>query len=371
MKHKLLDIAILFFIASLGVFFFYLIKNNQILKEKIASQEFKASALISEVGQTRDESNLLYQKLQDYKIKMETLEREVGLLKQSSQASILTYEALPLIDISNDFSKKVPRPSNSEIMTEQSYGDELNARHFLIVGHNGHLADTIILAAADLPSRKINLINIPRDLFVNGRKINEYLSLYGVDTLVSEVETVTGVKLDGYITFNFRAFENVIDALGGIEIYVDKAIYDSAYPDGKGGYITYSVQTGATDMNGVEALKYARSRHSTSDFDRSRRQQQIIEAVKEKILTLGLLGNLAEIQKIFDVLKNDIETNISLYDAVSYMLQLKDFKIETGNIISTANLFYSTTNISGQYILLPRSGDFREIKEYVRRKGQK
>lgn len=76
---------------------------------------------------------------------------------------------------------------------------------------------------------------------------------------------------------DFAGFKDIINILGGISIDVPESILDREYPDNNWGYMTFQVQKGLQNFDGDTALKYARSRHSTSDFDRSNRQQLIIK----------------------------------------------------------------------------------------------
>lgn len=360
MKHKALDVAVLILILSIGFFFFYLIRNNEYLKQQVIAQEIKASTLIREVGQTKDENNALFREINESNQQIESLRQAFLFIQGQSKPSRLVASN----DLAMEAAKKIPRPeevAEIPILT--------GTKNFLLIGQNSLLADTMIIAIANPRTQKVTLINIPRDLYVNGRKLNEYLSLYGIDALKKTIEETSGIKLDGWLMINFRAFERIIDALGGIDVNVPKNIYDSQYPDGRGGYIVYSVAAGMRHMNGRDALRYARSRHSTSDFDRSFRQQEILFALKEKMSSLGLLQDAMELQKIFEALIQEISTDVSIVDAVQYAIQFKNFAISSGNIISTANFLYSTVSINGQYILLPKSGNFVEMQNYIKALG--
>jgi len=113
------------------------------------------------------------------------------------------------------------------------------------------------------------------------------------------------------------------------------------------------------------ALKYARSRKSTSDFDRAKRQHQVINAIKKRIKELNILSRLDLATKIYSKLQGNIETNINLFEGLSYLQHYQGYTVNGGNIIGTQNLLYSTRNSNGQYILLPRAKSYADIKEYV------
>ncbi len=99
----------------------------------------------------------------------------------------------------------------------------------------------------------------------------------GIKLLAEKVSEITGQGIDGYIVIDFSGFKNIVDALGGIHIDVPKDLVDREYPDNNWGYEVFTVRAGPQDFDGATALKYARSRHSTSDFDRSERQQLLLK----------------------------------------------------------------------------------------------
>jgi anionic cell wall polymer biosynthesis LytR-Cps2A-Psr (LCP) family protein len=113
------------------------------------------------------------------------------------------------------------------------------------------------------------------------------------------------------------------------------------------------------------ALKYARSRKSTSDFDRGLRQQEILKALKEKIITSDLLQKMDVLGEIFAQLSTNIDTDISFFKALDLFQMVKDYHLDTGHILSTSNYLYSTKNAKGQYILLPLDKSYTKIQEFV------
>jgi hypothetical protein len=98
---------------------------------------------------------------------------------------------------------------------------------------------------------------------------------------------------------DFAGFAKFVDVLGGLEIDVPEDLVDVSYPDDNWGYQTFKVSKGLQTFDGATALKYARSRHSTSDFDRSLRQQSLVRALKEKLLSLGTLSKPSKIQSLY------------------------------------------------------------------------
>jgi LCP family protein required for cell wall assembly len=206
---------------------------------------------------------------------------------------------------------------------------------------------------------------VPRDLYINGRRINEYYHSYGVDTLERMVESVTGLTIDHYVQVDLQGFVEVVDLLGGLDIYVDENIYDGLYPNGKGGYDAYSITVGQYHMDGTEALKYARSRKSTSDFDRAARQQKIIAALRTKITQMDGVMEMKDLTSIFQTGITYTNTDLNLLDIVSNYYDYQDYDLSTGFVLTSSNYLYSMINESGAYILLPKTGNYDEIHQVI------
>lgn len=222
-------------------------------------------------------------------------------------------------------------------------GDELQAdgyghTNFLLLGtgdkehEGGNLTDSIIVASLDNENKLITMISIPRDLWVKdsqigNSRINEiYYSskIYfgseteGIEHMKEKVELIMGIPIHYWVKVDFTGFKELIDALDGIDIYVDTPIYDPSYPkDGTFLYETFNLPAGQHHMDGETALKYARSRKTTSDFDRASRQQEILYAIKEKALKTNLIFDKEKISNILITLKNNIETNITVKEILT------------------------------------------------------
>src|SRR5206468_3305468 len=97
----------------------------------------------------------------------------------------------------------------------------------------------------------------------------------GFRALTGAIQELVGVPLDGVLVVNLTGFVDLIDAVGGLWIDVPNALYDDAYPSGAG-QITVSISAGCQRLGGTRALEYARSRHSTDDYSRMRRQQAVL-----------------------------------------------------------------------------------------------
>ena len=251
-------------------------------------------------------------------------------------------------------------------------------------GHEGaYLTDTIILASLKPSTNQVALISIPRDLAVeipgyDWRKINNALAFGremnypggGENLTVKMVEDVTGLPIQYYGLVDFSGFEQVIDGLGGINIYVDKSFTDYEYPTLNYGYQTISFKQGQQKMNGDQALKYVRSRHGNngegSDFARAKRQQKVLAALKDKIFSFGSLINPTKISQAISTLGNHTKTNMEIWE----MLRLSKLaQGVNGDQIITEVLdngpdgpLKSEVGLNGAYILVPKAGNFSEIQ---------
>lgn len=227
--------------------------------------------------------------------------------------------------------------------------DAYGHTNFLILGtgnknHEGaDLTDTIMVASMDDENKLVTMVSIPRDLFIKdtkfgSQKINQIYyaakkklgnSTQGLDGMKQEIEKFTGVPIHYWIKIDFNGFKDLVDAIGGIDVTVKKGIVDPFYPKGETKeYEVFSISAGPQHLNGETALKYARSRKTTSDFDRADRQQQVINAIKEKATKTETLLSQEKISKILDALKENIETNISVKELLTLGSMASDYKTD-------------------------------------------
>lgn len=245
-------------------------------------------------------------------------------------------------------------------------------------GHDGpYLTDTMMVVSVKPSTKQVSLLSIPRDLVVNipgydYRKINSVLS-FGRDQkypgggeafAVSTVRDLLNIPIQYYARVDFTGFEDVIDQVGGVTVTVDTAFSDFQYPDNAYGYDPISFKAGEQIMDGTQALKFARSRHGNngegSDFARAARQQKIIVALKEKLLSFGTLANPKKISDILGSLGSHSQTNMEVWE----MLRLAKIAggVQSDQIInkvfddSATGFLRATTGSGGAFILVPRAG---------------
>lgn len=194
----------------------------------------------------------------------------------------------------------------------------------------GTLTDTIMLAGVNPSKEKVTLLSIPRDFYVDtkygGMRINSVYeniqaregSANGLNTLKEKVEEITDLEIPYYVKIDFKGLEEVVDALGGVPVYIEETINDPYYPkDGTLGYSPFYISKGAHILDGETALKYVRSRKTTSDYDRAERQQKLLFAIKEKALVSNILTSPSKLKDLYASFQNNVETNMSLREILA------------------------------------------------------
>jgi len=232
------------------------------------------------------------------------------------------------------------------------------------------LADTIMLLSFNKENKKTSVISVPRDLYVkiDGSKKDKINTAYeygiyrnkGLNFTKELLSKITGVYVDKALVIEFSSFEKIIDELGGIDLTLTKPFEEPS----QWGY-AFSLPAGQNHLNGRDALYYARSRYSSNDFDRSRRQQQVIFAVKDKLSNLNFWADPLKTISLLAAIRNNIATDINIWNTK----ELLDLAKEIGGtgkiakeVISTENLLYENRE-NEAYILLPKGDNFDGIKQ--------
>lgn len=252
-------------------------------------------------------------------------------------------------------------------------------------GHPGpYLTDTMMLVSIKPSENKVSMVSIPRDLSVpisgyGWRKINNANHFgemnkegSGAEFASKTVEEIFKIPIHYYARVDFSGFENLINELDGIKVYVDNTFADSQFPTSDLGYQTVSFEQGWQTMDGKTALNYARSRHGSngenSDFARSKRQQKVLQAVKDKALSFTTFLSYKKITALFDLYKDHISTNLEPWEMFRFAQMAKDIDSKNINNIVLDNgndgPLYST-NINGAYLLLPKDMSFYQLQQIV------
>ncbi len=305
------------------------------------------------------------------------------------------------------------KPKNTYNILLLGYGGGMHQGAFL--------TDTMMVAHVDLEKEKVVLISIPRDIWVKVptksedfySKINavyqmglfpenypdldtEYIdSKENPSGIVKKVVgDVTGLEIDYYVAVDFQGFVNAIDTLGGVEINVITSFSDAEYPiEGKDDdlcgkkeedlpelekiatesavlafpcrYETVTFTKGLTQMDGETALKFARSRHSLEDggdFRRAQRQQQVIDAVKNKVLSINFIPKIVPlIDELGDHVKTDIKADRFILEGPSAS------KYSIATYVISDEFLAEDRSDNGQYIIIPRTGidEWDEIHKII------
>jgi LCP family protein required for cell wall assembly len=242
--------------------------------------------------------------------------------------------------------------------------------------------DTMLLLTIDPASKTAGLLSIPRDLWVQipamntDGKINTahflgdaYDYPGGGPALARvTVQENLGIPIDYTLRVNFDAFEKVVDAIGGAEICVPEVIDDPEYPC----YDSYCfdplhIDAGCQMMDGALALKYARTRHTGTDFDRAKRQQQVLLAIRDKVVKQNLLPQLvAQAPALLDTLQTAVKTDLSLEQMIQLAklaTQIDPKNIKQATIDENMVVGYNTPTDPPQNVLVPIRDKIRELRD--------
>jgi len=257
-------------------------------------------------------------------------------------------------------------------------------------GHDGpYLTDTIIVASIKPSTKQIAMMSVPRDLLVNipgygYRKINNANAFgenknsgKGPELTKTVIQDTFGIPIHYYVRVDFKAFEELIDKVGDLTINVDQSFTDPEYPiPGRedafpisSRYEILRFNKGVQTMDGQTALKYARSRHGNngegSDYARSKRQQKVLLALKEKLLSFQTLVNPATINDILSTVETHIATDLTLSEMITFASL--GTELNTSAIInltlddSPTGHLRSGYDAAGAFILTPQTGNFNTI----------
>lgn len=279
-------------------------------------------------------------------------------------------------------------------------------------GHEGgYLSDIIQIAHFDFEKKQITFISIPRDLYLTdtnqqSHKVNAVMAAgmsggggvdAGLELIRKSIGQIAGLPIKYYIGIDFVGFQRTIGyELDSIDVDVSQTLDDPWYPiegaqQDPCGYSaeeianltnTYSgfeleskfecryehlhFAQGKVNMEGHDALAYVRSRHSSSDYDRSRRQVEVLTAIRNKLFKLEALK---DIPKYYEALAKNVNTNLDL-ESVKYLAPLlvdsDQFEIKGINL-SPENVLQSSTSNAGAFILIPKTGmnSWSELQKFI------
>ncbi len=240
--------------------------------------------------------------------------------------------------------------------------------------------DTMILVSIDPVAQTVTMLSIPRDLWVtipgfqedrinNAHFYGDAFDYPGGGPALAKktVQYFLGVPVQYYVRVNFTAFEKLVDLIGGIEVDVPREINDPEYPARTGyGFDPLYIPAGRQHMDGELALKYARFRHDEEgDFGRALRQQQVILAIRDKILSANKFPELLpKAPQVIAMFGDAVQTDLSLEQVLQLAklgTQLKKDGVR-GAVIDLTMVLFSTTP-DGQQVLIPVRDEIRKLRE--------
>lgn len=261
-------------------------------------------------------------------------------------------------------------------------------------GHDGpYLTDSVMLLSIRPGSHEAIMISLPRDLWVkipalpnNRSMMGKLNSAYAIgidhrdypnvrsdwktdtgggDLAAATVSQVTGQPIDYWIGVDFKAFRDVVNAIGGIKVDVPATLDDPFFPAGEStGTMHVRIDAGWQQFDGERALEYARSRETTSDFDRSRRQQLIMLAVRQRVFSVNAVPRLLS---LLGALQDNVRTNLrpaEMQQLASVAGRIRDQDIRRV-AIDTSNFLRSGFTSGGQYVLQPLDSTYSALHRYV------
>lgn len=278
---------------------------------------------------------------------------------------------------------------NEEVDPNQLKGEGDGRINILLIGVGGEehvagdLSDSIMIVSIDPLSKDVAMLSIPRDLYLpipgfGSAKVNAahaYGEQYDYDgggpkLLEETLAQNLGIPIHYFARADFTGFTEAINTVGGVDIEVKEAIYDPAYPGpGLNGYEPFSISAGLHHMDGEIALKFSRSRYTTSDFDRARRQQQLLAAFKDKALSLGTLTNPVKLNSLLSTAGSHVRTDLSVKEItklIDLARAVTPNQITQAALTSDADNYLGFQNIGGASALVPKNGDWFSLRTYVR-----
>lgn len=226
-------------------------------------------------------------------------------------------------------------------------------------GEGGGRTDAIILAHIEPRVRAATLVSVPRDICVaNCRtdpfRINSVWQEEGPDALRRRVSNLLGVQVDYWVTLDFNGFKRLVDFFGGVAIDVESTIYDPSYPNATDtGFEPFQVESGPNHFDGDTALRYVRTRHQDGAFAREVRQQQILLALVEQVISPQ---TLVDSPAVLSNLSNAFESNLppDLVPSMAKLgMQIGSARTVSGAIRPNGGMVNEVIADNGAFVLQP------------------
>ncbi len=239
--------------------------------------------------------------------------------------------------------------------------------------------DTMMVINVDPVRLRAGVLSIPRDLWVSipgfsEQRINTANSIGdsqaypggGPALAAATIEQNLGIDIDKYVLVNFDVFISVVDLVApdGVEICVQETIDDPTYPDAGYGFIHVHFDPGCQRLDAEHLLQYARTRHTDGgDFDRARRQQEVIRGLMAEVLSAGGIGNfVGQATALWEEVSSSVKTDMSLEEMLSLASLAQQIDMETVafNQIDNMSVTFGTTS-TGDQVLIPNYSAIRSL----------
>lgn len=275
--------------------------------------------------------------------------------------------------------------------------------NFLVLGIRGEgsdspdLTDTMIIASYNHDTKTTSMISIPRDLWSPSLKARINTAYYygeqaspgaGIKNAQATILQDLGLPIHYTAIINFALFQQAVDLVGGIDITVNPGFIDTEFPiPGReralpisSRYETITFPEGPLHMDGTTSLKFVRSRHSVgdegTDFARSTRQQQVISALRQKIITPSFLLDQKKVDSLLNIVETNLKSNISadLYPTLAKLaLDTREKPINVIPLSTTPDkngliILYNppVSKYNGEWVLIPKDNNWGALKQYLK-----
>jgi len=288
------------------------------------------------------------------------------------------------------------------IFTPDENINSLNGRtNILILGKGGEghsapdLTDTIIFSSIDKNTSSVGLVSLSRDIWIPELRAKLNSAYYwgnqkeeggGLILAKSTSEKITGQPIHYAVVVDFSGFKKIVDALGGIEVGVERSFTDEKYPipgkenddcdgdeDYKCRYETIKFGQGTRLMNGERALKFARSRNAEgdegTDFARAARQEKVMEALRKKALSKEIIINPKKIAEVLKVIRSSIETDMNISELTIVSRLIFDAKDNISSFVLPEELLMSPPKLAKYdflYVFIPKDESWIGIHEWIK-----
>lgn len=325
------------------------------------------------------------------------LKIKIGIIGGLILIGLITAGGFRLYSFFNSVFGRGVGNGSSSALSDEVKPDQLNTEgdgrlNMLLMGRGGteneapDLTDTLLIASIDIKNQTASMLSVPRDTWVesNGSssKINAVYALTkqgaiyrgksnddaekaGIQAVIASMREVSGVPIHKYVLTDYKAFRDVVNAMGGVDVTVPESIYDN--------FTGWRFKAGKQTMDGLTALKYARTRHGSArgDFDRSENQRRLLVAMRSKATSTGIVANPVRLNALANAVQKNIRTDLSIDEAKTLFNKtsaLPESSIKSLDLADPKKPLVMTGQAGGQSIVKPIAGlsDYTEIRAYAR-----